>query len=454
MNETERRRVAMLARGEAEPRDGFERHFVRVVLGDARPALPREREWLKYWHSISSDSAGNSAHGDVPAAVATASTRRRRSSRPAPSMVDMAVVAGNLGKDIVAIAQVQQDPMLVRAIEMTTETALEELASDPDTLQGAISTAKGKYFELLVQDHLNKGGAVGDLVLMDGQRAALAESMNQPGWDLAVLDSHSKVADVVQIKATDSVDYIRETLERYPDIKIISTTEAAKNIHGGLVIDSGITNADIERVVGHAIGAQAPSFLQDFVDTFSPLFPLVFIASTEGYKVVAGKKSVERALDQALVRASNSITGAAVGALFYAMGFGWTSIVPAVLAARAGPEGVIAAVEGAYDGVVGWLERRAAKTRHEFPKDCVRWAAFLNSDFCTKMGISRVFTPEYIAKHFDSSPTGLPIIDDIVIGHKLANVFYGHPVVKAQLARLREEEYEEARRQILKELGR
>ena len=52
---------------------------------------------------------------------------------------------------------------------------------------GIVNTAKGKYFEYLVADRLNHGETVGDLTLPDGYRAHLADSMNQPGWDMQIV---------------------------------------------------------------------------------------------------------------------------------------------------------------------------------------------------------------------------------------------------------------------------
>ena len=68
---------------------------------------------------------------------------------------------------------------------------------------GAINAAKGKYFEYLVAARLNDGQQVGDLLLAPGQRAELAESMTQPGWDMRIVDAWVRWIPFAT-KATDS----------------------------------------------------------------------------------------------------------------------------------------------------------------------------------------------------------------------------------------------------------
>ena len=109
--------------------------------------------------------------------------------------------------------------------------------ASPDQLVGLVSGVKGKLFELSLLDHLNTPGQ-----LPDGWHAVLAHSATQPGWDLEVLDAHGHVADLIQAKATESVEYIRQALERYPSIDITTTSEtyskmaamgAAQHVHNG-----------------------------------------------------------------------------------------------------------------------------------------------------------------------------------------------------------------------------
>src|SRR3989339_2176274 len=93
-------------------------------------------------------------------------------------LVDLIVSAGNLG---FLIHQDQPNALVLKAIQLTNPNfEPESLATcSHDVFEGMRNSAKGKYFELLVADKLNKGETVGDLVLPDGYRAELAESLGQ-----------------------------------------------------------------------------------------------------------------------------------------------------------------------------------------------------------------------------------------------------------------------------------
>lgn len=345
------------------------------------------------------------------------------------NMVDLAVLAANLGSNIVSAEAALSDPLIVKALSMTTDRSLAELATNPEALAGALNTAKGKYFELLVAERLNAGDAVGDIVIKADQHAQLADSINQPGWDIAVLDKSNHVVDQIQLKATESSSYIAEALHRYPDIKILATSEAANLDHAqGLVLDSGLTNNDIQDYVGDAIDYGANGSIS-IIDAFNPLFPLVFIMATEGYKVVLGKGSVEMAMQRSVTRASHSLTGAVIGSAFQAMGFGWFSIVPAILAARAGPSGLIKAVEDAASKIQKGYES-AAKNERETRSVRNQKFATDQSARLQKAGSSRILSENDVQRMRPVS-TGLSLIDDIALGFAAAVDSFNDPEVKA-----------------------
>ena len=195
-------------------------------------------------------------------------------------------------------------------------------------MQGAVNTAKGKYFEYLVADRLNAGEQVGPVLLPDGYHAVLADSLNQPGWDMRIVGPDGATADYLQLKATDSAGYIQEALHRYPDIEILATHEVA---HSGLVLDSGITESDLHDQVSSALDVMDDSVTERFLDYFSPLFPLVAIATWEGYKVSVGQQSLDK-FKLAIARRGQRIVAANLaGAAVYAVGGGLVAI-PAAFA--------------------------------------------------------------------------------------------------------------------------
>ncbi len=118
-------------------------------------------------------------------------------------------------------------------------------------ISGFVSRVKGKLFEMRYLDYLNDGN------LPDGYHAVLAHSATQPGWDIAVNGPDGHFASLLQLKATDSVEYVKHALERYPDIDVITTDEVYSQLvmNGAAdhVASSGITDADLTHHVSDAL---------------------------------------------------------------------------------------------------------------------------------------------------------------------------------------------------------
>lgn len=386
LSDTEKAHIEALGYGKTAPSSGFERHFLRVIRGEGRWACSQEKDWLDYWLSIQAaarheegrrhsaqtalaikppSNAGSELGGDVPrrahpfdSAQGRSTASRSHGESGPTSIIDLAVVATSVSSGIHSVDQVKAEPLLQKAIELTTQRPIEEFASDPAMLQGAINAAKGRYFELLVEEKLNAGETVGGLCLQPDERFELASSMTQPGWDGVVLDSSGRLVERIQLKATDSTVYLRETLARYPDIQIVATSEAAGQAVGalkGLVLDSGIDDATLERLVNEAFSADSAA--DNFLDAFNPLLPLVLVAASEGYTVKLGRKSVEEAFASGLSRGKHSLTGSAVGAVFTVLGLGWFSVIPAVWAAAKGPEKLIQDASDLFSELQKGLER-------------------------------------------------------------------------------------------------
>jgi hypothetical protein len=132
---------------------------------------------------------------------------------------------------------------------------------DEDQLVGLSSGIKGKLFEIQYVNYLEDGN------LPAGFHAALADVVTNPGWDIAIRGPDSNIADVIQLKATDSVAYVKEALDRYPDIDVVSTHE----VYGQLVMqglsdnvaDSGISQDALNHLIDSSIDAATPDM--DFV---------------------------------------------------------------------------------------------------------------------------------------------------------------------------------------------
>lgn len=221
------------------------------------------------------------------------------------------------------------DPLLLKAIYDTNPSLVQSnwFALDGDALQGTVNTAKGKYFEYLVADRLNQGEQVGPLLLEPGQQAVLAQSMTQPGWDLRIEDEHGAVVEYLQLKATDSVGYIRTALERYPDIQILATGEVANS---GLVLDSGITDQELRAQVLEGVDAVDVSLTESFLDHFHPLLPLAALALYEGHQLWIGEQSLDNFKLALARRGQRIVVTQAIGAAVYALDGGLLCVPAAI----------------------------------------------------------------------------------------------------------------------------
>ena len=140
-------------------------------------------------------------------------------------------------------------------------------------LIGFVSGVKGKLFELQYVDYLNQGA------LPDGYQAFISDNPINPGWDIGILGPDGELKDLIQLKATESVGYVRQALERYPHIDVVTTSEVhAQLLAQGMadnVIDGGIPLADVHADVYGAISVGDVA-----MDWTPPLVAIALIAFT------------------------------------------------------------------------------------------------------------------------------------------------------------------------------
>ena len=182
-----------------------------------------------------------------------------------------------------------------------------------DELAGFVNGWKGKLFEVDVRDRLNAGEWVGDLHLEPGQTAELAASATQPGWDLAIHDANGAVLDQLQLKATDSLEYVKHALEQYPGIHVLTTAEMAQgmgdHLHG-MASATAISNDHLTATIADPLSDHLG---HSILDTLLPGLPLALIGLTEGYGVLIGKRTRERAIERAASRAGKGLFAGLIG---------------------------------------------------------------------------------------------------------------------------------------------
>lgn len=104
-----------------------------------------------------------------------------------------------------------------------------------EQLQGVVNNTKGVYHEMLYVDSANRDGLEAE--------ASLHSDINTSGSDV-VFSSDGEIYNEVQLKATDSVSYVNEHFEKYPNIEVMATEEVASKIDG--VESTGFSNSVLE----------------------------------------------------------------------------------------------------------------------------------------------------------------------------------------------------------------
>ena len=110
-----------------------------------------------------------------------------------------------------------------------------------EQIPGVINTIKGKFFENLSEIHENADG--------DEWTALLHEDESYPGSDMIITNSETGETMELSLKATSNENYLESALLRYPDVRILSTSEVADEF-GDLdrVIASEFSNKEIEEI--------------------------------------------------------------------------------------------------------------------------------------------------------------------------------------------------------------
>ena len=251
--------------------------------------------------------------------------------------LDMAYIGGQTVADIITghVSETSIDPQVIEAYRLQYPDLsndvpfvdeVRRLAGDPDQLRGLFSGVKGKLFEIEYRDYLNDGH------LPTGFTAELSEKANQPGVDIVVRDSHGNIHDQIQAKAYETLQGVREHLERYPEIKpvIIPGDQVGLADAEGLghnVDGATTTGRDLDHAVDHAID-QADSN----IGIHFPMVGFSLLAGEVAYLMWKGKPVLfQRVLKRGAKMTVAAMAGQAVCLLSHSFWVG----MPVTITARA-----------------------------------------------------------------------------------------------------------------------
>ena len=227
------------------------------------------------------------------------------------------------------------------ASQKTLAERLAELGdSSEEERRGFLGLLKGKYFEVVTRDRLNAEQRVGDVILGPGQRAELAPDPTQAGWDLRIVNPDGSTDELLQLKATDSLQPISNALTKSPEFRVLATDEGVEQTVDRLlnpenVLRSGISDAQLESEVAAPVEPLLDTQFEDLLEAVAPGLPFVLIGLTEGTKVLMGRQAFQLAVHRSLERGTKTGAAMAVGGLMLLVGAGAISL-PAAFLTRIG----------------------------------------------------------------------------------------------------------------------
>lgn len=195
---------------------------------------------------------------------------------------------------------------------------------------GAINMMQGYLGEERALNAINSGA----VPVPDGRYATLAESSNQPGYDLLLLSENGDPAIVAQVKISDSAAIIREHFARYPEVSIVYTnTEAAQALAGDptitvlrhsnqfpsdsgrYVVDMGFTKDEIRTSAGEVMSGADGVSLGDQIQENIPWIALMAIAGRAAYEYLDSDTSVPDIMKAARRRLQQSLMASGTATL-------------------------------------------------------------------------------------------------------------------------------------------
>ena len=209
------------------------------------------------------------------------------------------------------------------------------VGSSDERLDGLANGVKGKYFEMLVCARLNAGERLGELQLQPGQTAHLAETSTQSGWDLRIENENGSLDEPLQLKATESMGYVKEALVKYPDIRVVVPSEV--DARADAVLGTDISNEQLDNIAQTQIGEMGESPVDDLLDQGAeaafdsiPFASMIATGVIEGGRALTGRSTLRESFRRGAKRMGRAGVYNAIGVALAPTGVG----VPVVMGMR------------------------------------------------------------------------------------------------------------------------
>ena len=175
--------------------------------------------------------------------------------------------------------------------------------------------------------------------LQPGQVAWLAESPTQPGWDLRIENEDGSVAELVQLKASESMAYIKTAFDKYPDIRVAAPSEIDDSAEE--ILGTDISNEQLEQVTEAQLGELGEGMAEGLLETGAELaadsIPYVSMIATgviEGRNLLVGRATLRESLLRGAKRMGRATVYSAIGAALDAASTSNVVVTPVVMGMR------------------------------------------------------------------------------------------------------------------------
>ncbi len=281
-------------------------------------------------------------------------------SRDEREVLEVAAIAADISLDDVLNLGLEPDanPLFREALSRQYPNVdVETLdGASEGRLMGLANGVKGKYFEMLVRDRLNAGERVGELQLQPGQIARLAESPTQPGWDLRIENEDGTIDEFLQLKATDSMSYVKNALVEYPEIRVVVPSEVDDQEDD--ILGTDISNKQLDNITEAQIGEMGESAVEDTLDRGAeaafdsiPFASMIATGVIEGRNVLTGRSTLRESFRRGAKRMGRASVYNAIGVALAPTGVG----VPVVIGMRI--------AEGRVSKRIALVEHLESRTR-------------------------------------------------------------------------------------------
>ena len=281
--------------------------------------------------------------------LALAEQYRRRNER---EILEIAGTSADIAADDLINLGLEPDsnPQLLEAFQLQYPNVdpASLVGRSLESFEGFVNGVKGKYFEVLVAERLNAGDTVGELQLEPGQVARLAESSTQRGWDLEIVDRNAETVEQIQLKATESMSYVKEALDKYPGIRIAVPEEV--DSESADIIGTGISNSMLEETTEEQLGELSENDISNALDVAAefaldiiPVTSALIIGVTEGRRYLMGRATLRDTVRSGGKRMGRASAYSAIGSALSATGLGLAAI-PVVMGMRVGEARVTARI--------------------------------------------------------------------------------------------------------------